>query len=237
MKARDIMHPDVVSILPDDSLLDAAKVMLERKISGLLVMDGGNLIGIVTEGDLVRRKELDTGRKRSPLREFFTFPSTLADEYVHMSGCKVCEVMTHGVYTASEDDDVQAVVDLMEEHDIKRVPVTVGRAVIGMITRSDLMRAYVAASSKLSAAPLTDEGIRQRLIAHLSKQKWTAPDLVGIEVKNGVVTLKGAVTNPSQMKAFEIAAENVPGVKRVDDLLIWVDPISGTGFDANNNII
>ncbi len=237
MKAREIMHPDVVSVRPDDNLLDAAKVMLERKISGLLVMDGGNLIGIVTEGDLVRRKELDTGRKRSRLREFFTFPSTLADEYVHMSGCKVHEVMTHVVFSASEDDDVQAVVDLMEKHDIKRVPVTVGRAVIGMITRSDLMRAYVAASSKLSAAPLTDEGIRQHLIAHLSKQKWTAPDLIGIEVKNGVVTLKGAVMAASQMKAFEIAAENIPGVKRVDDLLIWVDPISGTGVDANNNII
>lgn len=237
MRTRDIMHPDVVSIRPEDSLVDAAKLMLERKISGLLVMDGGNLIGIVTEGDLVRRKELDTGRKRSRLREFFTFPTTLADEYVQMSGCKVHEVMTPGVHTVSENDDVQAVVDLMEKNHIKRVPVTAGRAVVGMITRSDLMRAFVTASKELPSKPLTDEGIRQHLIAHLSQQKWTAPDLVYIEVKNGVVTLKGTVMHPSQMKAFEVAAENVPGVKRVDDLLIWVDPISGTGFDAKNNII
>src|SRR4051812_24327096 len=102
MKARGIMHADVVAVGPDASILDAAKLMLDRKISGLLVMDGGNLLGIVTEGDLLRRTEIKTERHRSRFSEFFTGPGKLARDYVRASGRKVYEVMTPEVETVAE---------------------------------------------------------------------------------------------------------------------------------------
>ena len=237
MKARDIMHADVISVRPDDSVLDAAKVMLERKISGLLVMDGGNLLGILTEGDLTRRSEIHTDRQRSRWLEFFVTPGRLADEYIHMSGRKVHEVMTHGVYTVPETADLREVVETMQKHHVKRVPVMVGNAVIGMITRADIVRAFVTTAESSPAKSRTDDEIRRQLVTHLEKQKWSVPDLVNISVKDGVITFEGAVMDPRQMQAFEVAAENIPGVKKIHDRLIWIDPISGTAFDANNRVI
>jgi CBS domain-containing protein len=237
MTTREIMHADVVSVRPDDGVLDAAKLMLEHGISGVLVMDGGNLVGILTEGDLIRRIEVDTGRKRSAFRNFFVGPGKQASEYVRASGRKVHEVMTREVLTVPDTAELVEVVDIMEEHHVKRVPVVVGRSVIGIISRSDLLRAFIAAAKRQSAKPMTDDEIRNYLISHLEKQKWYAQDLVQISVNNGVVTFNGAVMDQRQMEALEVAAENIPGVKRVNDRLVWIDPISGTGFDANGHLI
>ncbi len=237
MKARDIMHADVISVRPEDSVLDAARLMLERKISGLLVMDGGNLIGILSEGDLTRRSEIETASRRSRLLEFFTGPGKLADEYIRMSGRKVHEVMTRGVCTVPETADLREVVETMEKHHVKRVPVMVGNAVIGMITRADIMRAFVAVAANSPVKPKTDDEIRRELVTHLEKQKWAPSDLVNISVKDGVITFEGAVMDQRQMQAFEVAAENIPGVKKVKDRLIWIEPISGTAFDVNNRLI
>ena len=236
MKANEIMHSDVVSVKPDCSVFEAAKLMLDRKISALLVMDGGNLIGILTEADLMRRFELGTDRQRSKLREFFTGPGKLAEDYIRAAGRKVQEVMTPEVRTIDGTAEVRDVVDIMEKHRIKHVPVMIGHAPIGMISRSDLMRALIKAFVPAGRA-LTDEEIRKVLIAHLEKQNWSPADLVHITVKDGVLTLEGAVMDPRQMQAFEVAAENIPGVKRVADRLIYVDPFSGSSFDANNNLI
>jgi CBS domain-containing protein len=125
----------------------------------------------------------------------------------------------------------------MEDQHIKRVPVVVGRSVVGMISRSDLLRAFVEAAQRQSTTPMTDDEIRRHLISHLEKQNWCAPDLVQISVNNGVVTINGAVMDQRQMEALEVAAENIPGVRRVNDRLVWIDPISGTGYDANGHFI
>src|SRR4029078_11166347 len=107
MKARDIMHADVFSVGPETSILEAAKLMLARKISGVLVMDGGNLLGILTEGDLVRRTEIDTSRQRSRFAELFPGPGKLARDYVRASGRKAHEIMTREVNTIPETTEVR----------------------------------------------------------------------------------------------------------------------------------
>jgi len=99
------------------------------------------------------------------------------------------------------------------------------------------MRAFVTAAADSSVKSMTDDEIRRQLVAHLEKQKWSVPDLVKISVKGAVITFEGAVMDPRQMQAFEVAAENIPGVKKVDNRLIWIDPISGTAFDANDRLI
>jgi len=237
MKARDVMHADIFAVGPDASLLDAAKLMLARKISGLLVMDGGNLLGILTEGDLLRRTEIETAQRRSRFAEFFTGPGKLAHEYVRASGRKVHDIMTSQVETVSDTMDLCDVVDRMEQLHVKRLPVTRGNAVVGVISRADILRAFVQAANCATSPPLPDEEIRRHLIAHLKQQNWSAPELVNIAVSDGVVTFQGVVLDPQQMEAFEVAAENIPGVKKVNDRLIWIDPVFGSAFDANNRFV
>jgi CBS domain-containing protein len=237
MKARDIMHADVVAVDPDASILDAAKLMLERKISGVLVMDGGILRGILTEGDLLRRIEIGTTQHRSRFAEFFVGPGKLAREYVHASGRKVHEIMTPHVETVAEAADVRDVVDRMERLHVKRLPVTSGNAVVGLITRADILRAFVAAADCAASPPLSDNEIGRRLTSHIEQQKWFAPGLVSVAVNGGAVTIEGVVMDQDQMQAVEVAAENLPGVKKVNNRLIWIDPISGSAFDANNRFV
>src|ERR1700682_1414402 len=124
MRVRDVMTPDVLSISPDASVLEAVDVMLQKGISGLPVVDAaGKLVGIVTEGDFLRRRETGTQRHRPRWIEFLIGPGRLASEYVHTSGRKVCEVMTEGVKTVEGNTPLEHAVQLMERYRIKRLPV------------------------------------------------------------------------------------------------------------------
>lgn len=226
MKARDVMTSDPVSVDPESSVIDAARLMLDRKISGVLVMDGGNLAGILSEGDLLRRGETGTARQRPRWLELLVGPGKLADEYVRMSGRKVHEVMTPLVQTIPEDADLEEVVRSMEKNRVKRLPVMRENAVIGIITRSDLVRAFVKAP-KQPAPHYSDDEIRKRLLAELQKQHWAPLGTIDVSVNNGVVTLSGAVLDDRQRGALEVAAENIPGVSAVRNQLVWVEPVSG----------
>src|SRR5687768_16953158 len=126
MKAREVMTAEVIAVRPDDSVLDAARLMLEKKISGVLVMDGGALVGVLTQGDLLRRSEVGTVKRRSRWMEFLIGSGALAQEYVHASARRVDEIMTNEVLTVSEDAELATVVEIMEDNDVKRVPVTLG---------------------------------------------------------------------------------------------------------------
>lgn len=226
MKAREVMTADVISVRPDASVLDAARLMLENKVSGLMVMDGGELVGMVTEGDLLRRAETGTAKAHSRWLEWLVGSGKLAQEYVKASGRKVREIMAPQALTVPQDAELEEVVRRMEDNNIRRIPVTYGKSVIGIITRSDLVRAFVNASAE-THIPLTDEGIRQRLLADLEKQRWAPVGTIDVSVKAGVVTLKGAALDDRQIAAVGVAAENIPGFTKVDNQLIWVEPVSG----------
>jgi CBS domain-containing protein len=227
MKAADVMTTHVISVAPDDSVLRCVRLMLEYRISGLPVIDAkGNLVGIVTEGDFLRRTEVGTERKRPRWLEFITGPGRLADEYVHSHGRKVAEVMTPDPVTISEDTPVEEVVRLMEERRIKRLPVVRGTNVVGIVSRANLLHA-LAAVGREAAPPAKDDGtIRARILAELAKQSWASPDLVDVIVRNGVVELWGAVTVDNQRGAVVVLAENVPGVKQVINHMVWIEPNS-----------
>jgi CBS domain-containing protein len=136
MKVRDVMTPHVVSVTPDESVFVAARLMLQKKISGLPVVDGlGNLVGVVTEGNFLRRAETGAKRERPKWVEFFIGPGRLANEYVHFSGRKVRDVMTYNVWTVTLDASLAEVVHLMERHNIKRIPVVEANKIVGIVTR------------------------------------------------------------------------------------------------------
>jgi len=228
MQAKDIMSKRVISVSPDAAVLQAVELMLRHNISGLPVVDArGNLVGILTEGDLLRRAEMATERKRSRWLEFLFGPGRLADEYVRSHGRKVHEVMSRQVKTVSETTPLDAIVRLMEQHRIKRLPVTRGREVVGIVSRANLLHALASLSREVRAPPANDRAIRARLMAELRKQKWAPSALVNVVVRDGVVELWGAVTDERERQALLVAAENIPGVKGVRDHLAWIEPASG----------
>jgi CBS domain-containing protein len=227
MKVSDVMTPGVLSVPPDASVAAAANLMLQKRISGVPVIDEGKLVGIVSEGDFLRRAETGTGRQRPRWIEFFMGPGRLADEYVRLSGRKVRDVMTHEVKTVPADAPLEQVVRLMERHNIKRVPVVDNGKVVGIVTRANLLHAVAGFAREIAPLSAEDSAIREQLLAALQEQPWAPVTAVDVTVRNGVVQLSGIITDERQRQALRVAAENIPGVKDVEDNVVWVEPVSG----------
>jgi len=229
MKVKDVMTRKVISVEADEPILTAARVMLENRISGLPVLDKeGELVGMVTEGDFLRRSELGTQRRRPKWLEFIVGPGRLADEYVHTAGRKVEEIMTRDPSTIVEDASLESVVEMMESRHIKRLPVTRGGRVVGIVSRANLMHALASFARGTLAPNGGDSAIRDNILAALAKAQW-APR-VNVVVKSGVVELWGIITDERERQGIIVAAENAPGVNKVHDHLVWVEPMSGMAF-------
>lgn len=238
MKASDVMTPDVISADPDATVLQAARYMLQHHISGLPVIDTtGKLVGILSEGDFLRRRETRTEHKRSRWLEFLMGPGKIAAEYSHTHGSKVSEVMTRDVYTVSDDASLEDIVKLMERRRIKRVPVLRGNKVVGIVTRSNLMHAMVSLSRGQSKVASSDAAIRQKLLAEIKKEKWALSSMVNVVVRGGVVELWGSIVDERQRDAHKVAAENIPGVKKVKDHLAWVETSSGMVVEPRDETV
>lgn len=232
MKARDVMSARVISITPDADVLDAIELMLSRHISGLPVIDRtGALVGIITEGDFLRRAETGTERKRPRWVEFLRGPRRLAEDYVHTHGRKVEEVMTRDPITVTEEAPLAEIVRLMERRRIKRVPVMRGSQIVGIVSRSNLMHALASLGRNAAPATTGDAAIRAQLLAEFDRETWAPIAMIDVVVKDGVVELWGTITEESQRDALRVAAENVPGVTKVVSHLTWIDPLSGMVID------
>ena len=229
MQAKDVMTQTVVSVDPDDTILRAIRLMLQNNISGLPVVDkSGQLVGIVTEGDFLRRSETATERHRPRWIEFLKKPGPLATEYVRSNGRKVSEVMTTHVISIAEGASLADVVHLMEKYQVKRVPVLRENKLVGNISRSNIVRAVAVAGRQASlAVPATDAEIRRQLMALLETQRWAPTGTINLEVRGGTVTFKGTIFDDRERDALRVAAENIPGVKDVIDEMVWIDPSSG----------
>jgi CBS domain-containing protein len=234
MQVKDIMTTNVVSIGADEPVVKAARLMLQNRISGLPVIDKeGELVGMVTEGDFLRRGELGTQRRRPKWLEFIIGPGKLAEEYVRTSGRRVEEVMTPDPWTIREDDSLEAVVETMERRHIKRLPVTRGGRMVGIVSRANLMHALATLARDLPAPAGGDSAIRTNILAAIAKQDW-APH-INVIVRDGVAELHGVVTDDRERQGLVVAAENVAGVKKVHDRLVWVEPISGMAFPSSED--
>lgn len=232
MKAEDVMTRDVISIDPDSTVLQAARLMLQHRISGLPVIDAkGELVGVLSEGDFLRRRETNTEKRRSRWLEFLMGPGRMAAEYSHSHGCKVSEAMSPNPQTVSETASLEEIVELMERHRIKRVPVLCGSEVVGIVTRSNLMRAMVSVARAAPPTATDDVAIRQRLMDEIQKAEWAPSATIDVVVRDGIVEFWGAIIDERQREALKIAAENIAGVKAVKDHLVWVEPLSGMAIE------
>ena len=231
MKASDIMTRKVIAVDPDASILQAIHLMLQNRISGLPVIDTtGKLVGVLSEGDLLRRQEMGTQKRRARWVEFFMSGGRLANEYVHAAGRKVHEIMTRDPRIIVEGMPVEEIVRLMERYRVRRLPVMRGDAVVGIVTRANLVHALAILAIEAKPAALTDSGIREQLQKELERQPWAPVALINIVVRNGVVQLWGTITDEAQRAALVVAAENIAGVRKVEDHLVWMDPASGLVF-------
>ncbi len=223
MKAGDIMTSPVVTIRDDATVADAVKLMIDHRVSGLPVVDAGNnLVGMLTEGDLMRRAELGTGRKRARWIEILLGPGREADDFVREHARRVSELMSERPACIADDADIAEVVALMEKHRIKRVPVVRHGRLAGVVARADVIRAL--ASPALEIAPAGDKEIRARIIAAMRGQKWAPVSMIAIDVDHGEATLSGAILDERERNALRVLAENTPGVTKVHDRLVWIGP-------------
>jgi CBS domain-containing protein len=233
MNASDVMTRNVATVESRASVAEAIGLMLDKQVSGLPVVDdAGKVVGILSEGDLLRRSETGTERHRPRWLEILMGPGRMAGEYVRTHGRKVEEIMTREVVSVTEETPLDEVVQLMERRRIKRVPVINGGSLVGIISRADLLRALARALEPKPAQPTSDDAIRERILAELAKAAWVPREGLTITVTNGVVDLNGVILDENEREALRVAAENVPGVKAVEDRLVWVEPVSGIVIDA-----
>jgi len=232
MNASDVMTRDIVTVRRGGSIVGAIRLMLDNRVSGLPVLDDeGKVVGIVTEGDLLRRSETSTERHRPRWLEFLMGPGRIAEEYVRTHGRKVEEIMTRDLVSVTGDTPLDEVVQMMERRRIKRVPVLAGDLLVGMVSRADLLRALARTLDEQPAATHGDDEILERIRAELAKAPWVPKDGVSITVTNGVVDLNGVILDEKEREALRVVAENSPGVKAVEDHLVWIEPLSGIVVD------
>jgi len=233
MKTSDVMTHEVVSILPTATVSDAIYLMKSNSISGLPVIDkDGSLLGMVSEGDFLRRPELGTEKYRVRWLDFLSGADAIAARYIHNHSRRVSEIMSKPAIAVGEDTPLEEVVRIMETRHIKPLPVVRDNQIIGIISRSNLMQALAALNSS-AGWNATDETIRISILQEIEQHL----DTIGrcdVVVQNGVVDLWGTVF--ANRDAFRIAAENVPGVIAVRDHLVWIDPFSGLTIEADERV-
>ena len=230
MRAKDVMTSEVVCVGVKESVFDAAELLLGAGISAAPVVDDkGAVVGVVSEADLIRRAEIETTAKKSWWGRLLDSEVSAAHDFIVANTRRVSDVMTRDVVTASEDATLGELVGLMERHGIKRIPIVRGRALLGVVSRSDLLRALLSREPDHPTLPPGDKALRQAVVDALEHQPWTSRWPTNVVASDGVVHLWGFVEDEAVRRAYRVAAENVPGVRRVKSHLRALPATVGMG--------
>lgn len=216
MQAKDVMTRNVVSVQPETPVSEIAGLLLERRISAVPVVNPeGTLVGIVSEGDLMRRAETGTEGTRSWWLALFTAPEDTAANFVKTHGGHARDVMTRNVITAGEDTELSEIAELLERHHIKRVPIVRDGKPVGIVSRANLLHGLVSRERAPSPGG-GDEAIRDAVMKAV-RETGAREEFINIVVSGGTVHIWGAVESVAEQNALRIAAENTAGVKEVID--------------------
>jgi CBS domain-containing protein len=227
MKIGDIMTRQVLAIGPDTPLLQAVRLMTAHHVSGVPVVGpSGELVGILTEGDLLRRAETGTAGTVGWLTHLLS-PGREAQDYVLTHGRRTEEVMTSDVVTVTEETPLAEAVHLMQRYKVKRLPVVRDGKLLGIVSRADLIR-HLGALLPAAAGSADDEAIRQALLTAIEKEPWASRNMAQITVTDGVVHLDGCLFDIRERLALEVVAENIPGVKKVENRIVCIEPYTAT---------
>ena len=223
MRARSLMSRPVYTVRDDQAVKDAIDLMLKHQISGLPVLDSaGDIVGMITEGDLLRRVELGTEKNRG-WQKVLIGAGQLATEYIKSHAQRVGDVMSAPAVVIEPDTAVAEIVDLMEKHRVKRLPVVSGKQIVGIISRSNLIRAIAHLPTPLTATLERDDDIRSKVLDTLNREAWSA-QIIDVIVVSGAVYLYGVVASEKVQTAAEVAAQSVSGVKTVVNKIVVALP-------------
>jgi CBS domain-containing protein len=226
------MTHGMIGMAEGATVAEAVETMLRSGVSALFVFDANNaLIGVVSEGDFLRRDELE--RKRPGWLEYL-LSGGLAEAYAHEPVRNVGEVMTRDVETIEESAELSEAVDQMMRRRIKRLAVLRGEKAVGVISRTDLLKGLLTATAR-AKGPHPDAEIKAAILAELDKLDWAPRASVRVEVADGVVTFNGAVTDERLRDALKVIAENTPGCAAVHDHMAWIEPNSGVVIPSEGN--
>ena len=228
MKVRDVMTYGAIGVPDGASIAEAIETMLRARVSALFVFDSSHaLTGVLSAGDLLRHSGLGAEPRRPYWLELLLGSGRAAESYAQVHGRKAGEVMTRDVETIGEDAELSEAVDRMIRRRVKRLPVVRGDTVVGVVARSDLLRALLVTDPQ-AAGPHSDADIKTAILAELNKLDWAPRASVGVEVESGVVTFTGSITDERLRGGLRVIAENTPGCTAVHDHMAWIEPNSGT---------
>lgn len=235
MIVSDAMNRNVMTVRPDTNLIDAVRIMLANRVSGLPVLnENGVLVGMVTEGDLLRRQEIGTGGTPAGWLKSLFKPASVAADYVATHSRHVGGVMTSDPLYVTPNTDLSDAVHIMLTKHFKRLPVVENGAVVGTLSRADVLKQLTLKLIETPTQALSDEQILANLERDIKQAKWAPKSGITLSVEEGVVTLKGTIFSDEERHGIITLAENAAGVKKVVDELVFVDPGSGLAFPATS---
>jgi CBS domain-containing protein len=223
MKANDVMVTNVITVGLDASIEDVAHLLLTHRISAVPVVgQRGELVGIISEGDLIRRAELGTHPRRSWWLEMLAGrgKEALAAEYVKSHAGKVADLMTQEVITATPDTPLRDIAALLEKNRIKRVPIVANGKVVGIVSRANLVQALATLRKDVEPGSMTDSIVRDKILAQFNLEPWSKFSTLNVTVQNGTVELWGIVDTEAEKQAARVAAEMVAGADAVEDNVV-----------------
>lgn len=219
LTVADVMTRSVVSVSTATPVSEIARALAAKRISAVPVVSvDGSPLGIVSEGDLLRRAEIGTQRRRSWWRKLIADTEAVSADYVRTHGSKARHVMTSPVVTATEDMTLADAADVMERRRLKRLPVVRANRLVGIVSRSDLVKALARYRVSLSTQPATDDAVQWDLMARV-KAATQSHMLINVSVHRGNADIAGLVGSAAEREAILVAAENTPGVRSVQDRL------------------
>jgi len=229
MIVSDVMTREVASVKPESALKDAVFLMVDRKLSGLPVVDDdGHVVGMITEGDLMRRSEIGTQGREPGWFELLFMPGTAAYDYVRTHARKVEMLMSSNVVSIAPSAELAEAARLMQKHGVKRLPVVEDGRLVGILARADLLKMLAGALE--SCLPVSDSELMSRISAELKGQGWIPKANVHVSVDDGVVELSGVVMDMRHRDALSALAESA-GARQVRNKMVCIEPLSATRID------
>jgi CBS domain-containing protein len=218
LTAADVMTIDVISVALHTPLREIAKLMYTHRISGVPVIDRGRyVVGMVSEGDLLRHSAFLGEQRPSWWSIAFTSKSALAQGYIKTHGQLAGEIMTAPAIGIAPAESLAECARIMQRYRIKRLVVVDNEKLVGIVTRGNLLQGLATPDDGEKPASTDDRAIRVKLVAELERQRWADLLSKDIVVRNGIVRLGGVVESEEERHALRVVAANVPGVKRVKD--------------------